>query len=276
MGRAAAFKADRDVLEALTFQMNDAEAAKKLGVSMVTFYNARKKLGVKSYFEKTGNRLKNNGEIYQFKNYNERYFESIDSPDKAYFLGLLASDGNISPRLTAVRIALKEDDQDILEKFREYLGKDAPKLKLKHSKNRGVYSSPQKILCLSRVNMVQDLILHGITPNKSKTLKIECNFQGFEKDFLRGVWDGDGSIGVRRFKVCTASADFSVQLQEMIEKISNIKLPIKTDISKSGNPLYVITGYIKDAPAIQAIYEEAELGLQRKLKAYKVHWESRR
>lgn len=276
MAKANAFKPDKNVIEALTYQMNDAMAAKELGVSMVAFYNARKKFKIKSYFEKTGNRFNESGEIYQFKNYNERYFQLIDSPDKAYFLGLLASDGNISPRLTAVRIALKEDDQDILEKFREYLGTDAPKLRLKYSKNKGVVAAPQKILCLSRVQMVKDLILHGITPNKSKTLKIECNLQGFEKDFLRGVWDGDGSIGVRRFKVCTASAVFSIQLQEMIAKISNIKLPIKEEISKSGNPLYVIVGYIKDAPAIQAIYSGAELSLQRKLKTYKAHWESRR
>lgn len=276
MGKANAFKPDKNVIEALTSQMSDAMAAKKLGVSMVAFYNARKKLKIKSYFEKTGNRFNSAGEIYQFKKYNERYFELIDSPDKAYFLGLLASDGNISPRLTAVRIALKEDDQDILEKFREYLGIDAPELHLKYSKNAGILAAPQKILCLSRVQMVQDLILHGITPNKSKTLKIKCNLQGFEKDFLRGVWDGDGSIGVRRFKVCTASAAFSIQLQEMIVKISNIKLPIKTEISKSGSPLYVLVGYTKDAPAIQAIYEGAELGLQRKLKTYKVYWEPRR
>ena len=217
--------------------MSDAMAAKELGVSMVAFYNARRRLKVMSYFEKTGNRFKNDGSIYQFKKYNERYFEVIDSSDKAYFLGLLAADGNVSPRLTAVRIALKANDQGILEKFREFLGEDAPELKMKYSKNKGVVSAPQKILCLSRVTMVQDLITHGITPNKSKTLKIKNSFQGFERDFLRGVWDGDGSIGVRRFKVCTASAAFSEQLQEMIERISNIKLPIKIDTLESGEPL---------------------------------------
>lgn len=256
--------------------MSDAMAAKELGVSMVAFYNARRRLKVMSYFEKTGNRFKNDGSIYQFKKYNERYFEVIDSSDKAYFLGLLAADGNVSPRLTAVRIALKANDQGILEKFREFLGEDAPELKMKYSKNKGVVSAPQKILCLSRVTMVQDLITHGITPNKSKTLKIKNSFQGFERDFLRGVWDGDGSIGVRRFKVCTASAAFSEQLQEMIERISNIKLPIKIDTLESGEPLYVIPGYIKDSAAIQAIYGETELALQRKLKLYKTHWEPRR
>lgn len=276
MGRIKTFKPDQSVIEELTSQMSDKQAAKFLGVSMVAFYNERKRLGIKSYFEKTGNRFKKDGSVYQFKNYDERYFESIDSPDKAYFLGLLAADGNISPRLTAVRIALKLDDQDILEKFREYLGKDAPRLRMRYPKTNGVDCAPQKSLCLSRVNMVKDLMKHGITPNKSKTLKIKNNFQGFERDFIRGVWDGDGSIGERRFKVCTASAEFSLQLQEMIKEVSNVKLPIKTEILESGDPLYVIPGYIKDAPAIQAIYENTELALQRKLNLYKSHWEPRR
>lgn len=256
--------------------MNDTEAAKLLGVSMVAFYNARKKLKIKSFFEKTGNRLSKTGNIYQFKDYNERYFESIDSADKAYFLGLLAADGNISPRLTAVRIALKESDADILEKFRTYLGTDAPKLRIKHSKINNSFSAPQKNLCLSRINLVQDLIHHGITPNKSKTLKIKCDLKDYKKDFLRGVWDGDGSVGERRFKVCTASIEFSIQLQNLIEDVSKVRLPIKEEKLKSGNNLYVLNGYIQDAAVIHAIYGNTDLALRRKLDAYKIHWEFRR
>jgi hypothetical protein len=253
--------------------MNDKDAAKHLGVSMVCFYNTRKKFKIKSYFEKTGNRLSKEGKIYRFKNYNERYFEFIDSADKAYFLGLLSADGNVSPRLTAARIALKETDSDILEKFREHLGDEAPKLRTKYSKHNGVLSAPQKNLCLSRINLVQDLIRHGLTPNKSKTLEIKCDLKEYKKDFLRGVWDGDGSVGVRRFKVCTASIKFSIQLQKWIEEISGFNLPIKEEKNKSGSILYVISGYIQDAPAIHAIYGNTDLALKRKLNSYRTYWE---
>jgi uncharacterized protein YaaR (DUF327 family) len=235
-----------------------------------------KKFKIKSYFEKTGNRLSKEGKIYRFKNYNERYFEFIDSADKAYFLGLLSADGNVSPRLTAARIALKETDSDILEKFREHLGDEAPKLRTKYSKHNGVLSAPQKNLCLSRINLVQDLIRHGLTPNKSKTLEIKCDLKEYKKDFLRGVWDGDGSVGVRRFKVCTASIKFSIQLQKWIEEISGFNLPIKEEKNKSGSILYVISGYIQDAPAIHAIYGNTDLALKRKLNSYRTYWEPRR
>lgn len=276
MARYSKFTPDFAVIQDLASKMPDVEAAKVLGVSMVTFYKARKHFQIPSYFKQTGNRKKKSGETYCFLDYNERYFEVIDSSDKAYFLGLLASDGNISPRLTAVRIALKETDSWILEQFRKFLGNQAPELKTKISKNNGKEALPQKNLVLSRKAMVDDLIKLGITPNKSHTLKILCDLANFKKDFLRGVWDGDGSVTQRRFKVTTASLEFAYQLQNWIFDISTVLLPIKTELTKSGKELYLLPGYVKDAKAIQAIYSKSKLSIERKRKAYEQYWEPRR
>lgn len=53
-----------------------------------------------------------------------------------------------------------------------------------------------------------------------------------------------------------------------------------TDAAKhlgiSGSILYIISGYIKDALAIHAIYRDTDLAMLRKLNAYKTHWEPRR
>lgn len=276
MARYSKFTPNFAVIQDLASKMPDVEAAKVLGVSMVTFYKARKHFQIPSYFKQTGNRKKKSGETYCFLDYNERYFEVIDSSDKAYFLGLLASDGNISPRLTAVRIALKETDSWILEQFRKFLGNQAPELKTKISKNNGKEALPQKNLVLSRKAMVDDLIKLGITPNKSHTLKLSCDLGNFKKDFLRGVWDGDGSITQRRFKVTTASLEFAYQLQNWISDISTVLLPIKTELTKNGKELYSLPGYVKDAKAIQAIYSKSKLSIERKRKAYEQYWEPRR
>jgi hypothetical protein len=276
MARYSKFTPDFAVIQDLASKMPDVEAAKVLGVSMVTFYKARKHFQIPSYFKQTGNRKKKSGETYCFLDYNERYFEVIDSSDKAYFLGLLASDGNISPRLTAVRIALKETDSWILEQFRKFLGNQAPELRTKISKNNGKEALPQKNLVLSRKAMVDDLIKLGITPNKSHTLKLSCDLGNFKKDFLRGVWDGDGSITQRRFKVTTASLEFAYQLQNWISDISTVLLPIKTELTKNGKELYSLPGYVKDAKAIQAIYSKSKLSIERKRKAYEQYWEPRR
>lgn len=240
------------------------------------FYKARNRFGIPSYFQRTGQRFRKSGESYAFMDYNERYFEKIDSPDKAYFLGLMASDGNISPRLTAARIALVESDSDILESFRTYLGKEPPKLTTKAQKTKFGFSRTQKQIVLSRKLLVEDLLNHGLTPNKSTTLKMSCDLKGFEKHFLRGVWDGDGSITERRFNVCSASQVFIEQIQELIYITSGRELPVKSEISKSGNFLFKISGYVKDASVIQSIYEDTNLAIQRKLFAYLEYWESRR
>lgn len=276
MSRFPQFIPDPSVILDLASKMPDVEAAKILGITMVTFYKARKQLGIPSYFEQTGKRKKKSGETYSFMKYNDRYFEVIDTSDKAYFLGLLAADGNISPRLTAVRIALKETDSNILEQFRKFLGEEAPELKTKISKIKGKENPPQKILVLSKKSMVEDLLKLGITPNKSHTLKLSCDLREFKKDFIRGVWDGDGSVTERRFKVTTASLDFANQLQTWILDVSGVELPIKSELTKNRKELYNLPGYIKDAKAIQAIYGGSSLGITRKLEAYKQYWEPRR
>jgi hypothetical protein len=276
MSRYPKFDPDPLVIQELASKMPDVEAAKVLGITMVTFYSARKKLGIPSYFEQTGKRKRKSGETYSFMEYNDRYFQIIDTPDKAYFLGLLAADGNISPRLTAVRIALKEQDSLILEQFRDFLGKDSPRLKTKISKIGEKQHAPQKCLVLSKKSMVEDLLKLGITPNKSHTLKISCDLREFKKDFLRGVWDGDGSVTERRFKVTTASSEFAFQLQTWISDISNVQLPIKTELTQSGKELYSLPGYIRDAEAIKAIYGGSSLSIERKLRAYMQYWEPRR
>lgn len=276
MSRFEKFAPDPAVVRELASKMPDVEAAKILGVTMVTFYKARKQLGIPSYFEQTGKRKRNSGETYSFMKYNDRYFEVINTSDKAYFLGLLAADGNISPRLTAVRIALKETDSNILEQFRKFLGEEAPELKTKIPKINGKANLPQKILVLSKKSMVNDLMKLGITPNKSHTLKLSCDLHQFKKDFIRGVWDGDGSVTERRFKVTTASLNFAAQLQTWILDVSGVELPIKTEITKNRKELYHLPGYIKDAKAIQAIYGDSSLGIARKLRAYEQYWEPRR
>src|ERR1035437_6505732 len=70
--------------------------------------------------------LRNNGIIirkqipinpYNKKTFNINYFETINSEDKAYFLGLLFADGCISGN--CISISLKISDKHILENFKK-------------------------------------------------------------------------------------------------------------------------------------------------------------
>lgn len=51
----------------------------------------------------------------------ENYFSNIDTPNKAYFLGLLFADGSVSKdniREAMIKIQLLNEDRQLLEKFK--------------------------------------------------------------------------------------------------------------------------------------------------------------
>ena len=52
-------------------------------------------------------------------NFNEDYFEKIDTEDKAYFLGFIVADGCISSKFNRISIIQKETD--ILYEFKRYI-----------------------------------------------------------------------------------------------------------------------------------------------------------
>lgn len=115
---------------------------------------------------------------------NDSYFESIDSAEKAYWLGMLATDGNVAKKVNVVSISIKERDH--LEKFRQAC-----------SASYKIYTNKKiSTLQITSKQMKSDLIKYGITPNKSKVLR-PVKLHDFEADFWRGCFDGDGGIALR-------------------------------------------------------------------------------
>ena len=125
---------------------------------------------------------------------NEHFFETIDSEEKAYFLGLLFADGNITndtsrKRNPTIRLQLKLSDQKLIEDFRKTInGSGAITYDKREKKEAACFSFRSKI-------MADDLSKYGIIPNKTYLTKHLPEIPNeFLKDFLRGLLDGDGSI----------------------------------------------------------------------------------
>lgn len=113
----------------------------------------------------------------------ENYFESIDTNDKAYWIGWLVTDGCISK--TSISITLKSCDKYILEQFQRDLGLDG-----KIKPFNGKYT---RLMFWSR-KMVDDLSKYGIVENKTFTVDLPQINEVFVPALLRGCIDGDGGI----------------------------------------------------------------------------------
>ena len=122
-------------------------------------------------------------------NANERFFEKIDSEEKAYFLGLLISDGNVfkdkTGRQASISITLDLKDEYILQKFKEVLNVNTSISK----DGRGC----GQIAIRSNL-MADDLKQYGVVPRKSYITYLPKINDTYMSHLIRGILDGDGSI----------------------------------------------------------------------------------
>ena len=107
------------------------------------------------------------------------------SSNLAYAIGLLATDGCLSPPFSLVD--LTSNDREQLENFCKCLGVD-----FRITKKHG--SSGKECLRVQFKNVIfyNFLLSIGLTPKKSRTLGPLKVPDRFFFDFLRGVFDGDG------------------------------------------------------------------------------------
>jgi hypothetical protein len=132
-------------------------------------------------------------------NFNESFFEKIDTENKAYWLGFLFADGFVRKRGNSFNIELKlaSRDRNHLLKFKEAIESNN---KIKDSFIKRTYKSKDVIyyssgLCLSSKKMFQDLERHGCVERKSLILEPPKNVsEDLIPHFIRGYFDGDGYI----------------------------------------------------------------------------------
>lgn len=128
----------------------------------------------------------------------QNYFEKIDTEEKAYFLGLLLTDGNICKiknRKSSylIQIGLKYTDYEILEKLKKELNSTN---KIQH------YKTDKRDECyfgVSSYKLAMDLMQHGIKPNK--TFNTELNYDipiHLFRHYIRGIFDGDGTVYISK------------------------------------------------------------------------------
>jgi len=110
------------------------------------------------------------------------------SPELAYAIGLITTDGNLSPDGRHIILVSKDEKQ--LQNFMLCLG---IKVKIGFKKD-GFSKKLYKVVQFSDVVFFNFLKGLGLSPNKSKTIgSVEIPRKYFF-DFLRGAFDGDGTF----------------------------------------------------------------------------------
>lgn len=131
-----------------------------------------------------------------YKSYNEAIFANVDTQAKAYWLGILLTDGYISDTRKGCdpQVGLQMIDCELLEKFREFLGSTNPVLRIKA---RSIRHQPMYRVTVFSRRMVNDLSRYGVVPRKSPLTYLPVLDPELMPHLLRGILDGDGTISHR-------------------------------------------------------------------------------
>lgn len=147
-----------------------------------------------------------------FKKHRSFSIEKVDSPFKAYWLGIMITDGWIDKTGT---IYLSMADQDVIEFVANIL--DLPITKIKKDGRLTQYR-----VAFNHPKLLQQLNERGIFNCKSKTKEHVLFYEDEQKYlpyFVRGVIDGDGWIrrDGKEFFITSGSEKFALFMKDMLE-----------------------------------------------------------
>jgi hypothetical protein len=134
-------------------------------------------------------------------NVNDNYFNTIDCEDKAYWLGFLMADGWINQRPGQDRLVLDigNKDKKHLYLYKQALSFEGPikDFVIKSGQFEGYTHS---MVSITSQQLVNDLSKYGCVPKKSLVLTFPKLSKNLIPHFIRGYFDGDGSVFISQEK----------------------------------------------------------------------------
>lgn len=123
------------------------------------------------------------------------YFHTIDTPQKAYFLGWMISDGSVvksisrPDRARTIAFDIHNRDRHILELFANELGADESIVKYNRKRDHCY-------LRFTSEEMANDLERYGVVANKTWISFMPLLDDDMMPHLLRGIFDGDGTVTI--------------------------------------------------------------------------------
>ena len=213
-------------------------------------------------------------------NVNDVYFNKIDTEEKAYWLGFLLADGCIHERAGQDRLSLVLGikDKNHLEKFKKSLSFEGPIID--YTKKSGLFIGliHSHVRITSQL-LVNDLAKVGCIPRKTLTLEFPIIKDDLINHFIRGYFDGDGSVFISKEKHWRNNNIFPVIHFRFIgtKAFLNV-LDEKINLSgrlvqAKGSKVYELS-YKRNKKAnlfYNYLYKDATIFLERKKEIFKTH-----
>lgn len=233
---------------------------------------------------------------------NDKYFNNIDSENKAYILGFFLADGTISsekrkknsPYSNRIGFNNSIDDLEIIEKIRDEISPDSNIQT--HQYNRGALNrKPQATLRITSNEIIKTLKNDfNISQNKTFNINFKFNFDKIPnhliRHFIRGFFDGDGSVSFylvpkRRtmffnFSFVFTSLDFTNQIGNLFAELFNIKPVIYKKIGKTVDWYSLRFNYYQNRTdkikeIYKYLYQDSNIFLKRKRNKFDEYLEYR-
>lgn len=180
---------------------------------------------------------------------NENIFETIDTKEKAYWLGFIYADGNISKKGNRVGFCLATKDSSILYKFSKFIEDNDPPIKS--------YKNPNVIYYYVYSKKLKNYLMDcNIFPDKThqNEFPIIDDYELFLA-FLLGFYDGDGGNSL----LTCNNYDFLKHVCDRLG-IDNSKIYFEYNKYGSCHKLYISSDKMK------IIFENYKNSLERKRK----------
>lgn len=194
------------------------ELAKRFEVNSKTIYRVLKRNKIQT---------RQNTRKYFF---DENLFSKIDNSFKAQLLGLICADGYISKDGKTVSISLDYKDYEYLNSFNHLIYDGAKKLAYICRYKKDYIEKCYK-LTIHSVKVVRDLSFLNIKNNKSLTLCYPLISNNLQKYFIRGYFEGDGSIFETKdgnFHVgIIGTVEFLTELSNVIKANTNVDCKVR-------------------------------------------------
>lgn len=188
---------------------------------------------------------------------NKNYFDIIDTEEKAYWLGIMLTDGSTSANL--IRLSFKKKDEGHLKKFLKSINSNHP---IKYQEKDEFI---QACISIGNKHMRESLMYKGIISNNKRVYKTS---EKLEKHYWRGAIDGDGKIDEKRQTIgLVGTKETCMSFKEFCQKHTNTKANVKKhgniwSYRLHGNPAFDIA---------KTLYNESSIYLDRKYVEY-MNW----